>query len=87
MFETEEWDPVAREEGDDGWSVSEDGDGESEEGGREGGGGMDGYGVEGRGRKKGRGRLVRREEELVEGTKAVGDWVGGKKARVRVEVR
>ena len=72
IWETEEWDPVG--EGDGGWSVSED---ESDEERR----------LERTARKKENDRWVRREMELVDGTRAVGFFVEGREARVRVELR
>lgn len=72
VWETEEWDPVG--EGDGGWSVSEDDPDEESR-------------LERTARKKESDKWVRREMELVDGTRAVGFFVEGKEARVRVELR
>lgn len=60
------------EEGDE-WSVSED-EGEAE-------------GAVGEGKREGKvkGEWKKREVELVDGTRAVGEWVEGTEAQVRVE--
>lgn len=71
VWETEEWDPVG--EGDGGWSVSEDGSDEER--------------VERKEERREGVSWVRREMELVDGTREVGFFVEGKVARVRVEVR
>lgn len=72
IWETEEWDPVG--EGDAGWSVSEDeSDGDSR--------------LERTAREKEHDQWVRREMELVDGTRQIGFFVEGKEARVRVELR
>ncbi len=80
IWETGEWDPVASEE-DDGWSVSAD---DSDDGD---GGPSDGDKVRNKDQERDRTRWERREMELVDGTREVGFWVEGKKARVRVELR
>lgn len=72
VWETEEWDPVKGEE--EGWSCSEDED-ES---------GVEKNKVKDENEK---GKWVRREMELEDGTKDVGFWVDGREARVRVELR
>lgn len=73
VWETGEWDPMSGPEidGHDDGEWSCDG---SEEEGEE------------RGREK-KGRWVRREVELVDGMRAVGFWIEGREARVRVERR
>jgi len=73
IWETGEMDPVGRED-EEGWSVSEDEDDEEDE------------------RKpqkmgKEKGKWVEREVELVDGTREVGNFVEGKRVRVRVELR
>ena len=94
IWETGEWDPVGEEAG---WSVSED---ESDcevdervEGGSDGEnndvlrkGKRDGL-WRGGGEERQKGKWVRREMELVDGTREVGFWIEGKEARVRVELR
>lgn len=72
IWETEEWDPVG--EGDGGWSVSED---ESDEESRS----------ERKEKRREKEMWKRREMELVDGTREVGFFVEGKRARVRVESR
>ncbi|KAF6220982.1 hypothetical protein HO133_002663 [Letharia lupina] len=72
IWETEEWDPVG--EGDGGWSVSED---ESDEESR----------LERKDKRREKEMWKRREMELVDGTREVGFFVEGKRARVRVESR
>lgn len=80
IWETREWDPVGSEE-EDGWSVSAD---ESDDG----DGGPSGEAkVREQDQERDRTRWERREMELVDGTREVGFWVEGKKARVRVELR
>lgn len=81
MYETGEWDPVGGEEGDE-WSCSEsdDDDEVGVDGGEVGNGGAERE-------EKNRGKWVRREVELVDGTREVGFWVEGMEARVRVEPR
>ena len=75
IYESNEWDPVAVTQGkDEGWSVSEDEDEDERGGERE------------QREKKEKGRMVMREEELVAGTKPMGDWITVEKARVRVEL-
>lgn len=88
----EEWDPAVQGEGGDagGWSVSEDESGEEEEDDGEGETqGRKGERVKKKGRERERERegWVRREMELVGGTREVGFFVEGREARVRVEVR
>lgn len=78
IWETEEWDPVGEEDG--GWSVSED---ESADDERESGK----VGRTPRGTEKNEDKWARREMELVDGTRAVGFFVEGEEARVRVELR
>lgn len=74
IWETEEWDPVKGEE--EGWSCSEDEDDDEI-----------GIGKDKAIAESENGKLVRREMELEDGTKDVGFWVDGRKARVRVELR
>jgi len=81
IWETGEWDPVGGREGD-GWSVSED---DSSDNGDE--GPSDRIKVRERDQERGRTKWERREMELVDGTREVGFWVEGEKARVRVELR
>ena len=79
IWETEEWDPVGEEDG--GWSVSEDDSDDDDD---------DDEGSEPESRAKKRGEKEtwrRREMELVDGTREVGFFVGGKSARVKVELR
>ena len=95
VWETGEWDPAGTKldpEDDARWSVSslesdsEEGEGESDppelNGQRE----HQGKG-KGKGKGKSKGKWVRREVELVDGTRQVGFWIEDKQARVRVEVR
>lgn len=76
IWETDEWDPVGDEEGgddnDDDWEALE-----------EEGGGDDHAGAGGVPKET----WVRREVELLDGTRDVGYWVEGREARVRVELR
>lgn len=74
IWETDEFDPVGGED-EEGWSVSED-ESDSEE--RE---------KRKREKREDKSRWVRREMELTDGTREVGFWVEGPKARVRVELR
>jgi hypothetical protein len=74
IWETDEFDPAAGEE-EGGWSVSEDESDEEELVRRK------------REGKDDRRRWVRREVELVDGTREVGFWVEGGEAKVRVELR
>lgn len=89
IWETDEWDPVRREDEDEdeedegGWSVSEDDD---DEGSDNNNNGERKVKVE-RGREREKERWKRREMELVDGTREVGFFIEGKEARVRVEVR
>lgn len=76
IWEMGEWDPVGKEE-EDIWSCSEE-DGDGGERGR-----SRAEAVEG----KSRGKWVKREVELVDGTKDVGFWIDGREARIRVEPR
>ncbi|KAL8824820.1 MAG: hypothetical protein Q9170_008027 [Blastenia crenularia] len=80
ILETDEWDPVPPTKPDENdWSCSEDEDSEEDEEGRE------RKRVE---REERRSKLwVKREEELRDSTRKVGEWVEGKRARVRVEGR
>ena len=80
FYETDEWDPVAATDGadDGGWSVSEEDDDDDEDGDEN--DDREGWKV----RKKEKGKMVRRTEELIGSTKPVGDWVTAKKARVKV---
>lgn len=79
VWETGVMDPMPGREAEEGWSVSEDED--------------DGFGIgvgnerEHEQMMKEKGKWVEREVELVDGTREVGNFVEGKKARVRVEVR
>ena len=85
IWETEEWDPVAGES--DGWSVSDDSiDPEPE---RQ-GGDDPALGT----LKAGKAQLeraetqwVRREVELIDGTKDVGFWIESAEAKIRIEIR
>ncbi|KAM0804015.1 hypothetical protein BDR22DRAFT_818671 [Usnea florida] len=89
IYEMEEWDPVGRGEGGDagGWSVSEDESGEEEEVDGEGQKkGRKGEGMKKQGREREREGWVRREVELVGGTREVGFFVEGREASVRIEV-
>lgn len=75
ILETDEWDPIGGTEDEEGWSVSED---ESDEERKL------------RGNEKGRrddSRWKRREMEIPAGTRMVGFFVEGGRARVRVELR
>ena len=74
IWETDEFDPVGGED-EEGWSVSED-ESDSEE-----------RRKWKRGKKEDKSRWARREMELTDGTREVGFWVEGPKARVRVELR
>jgi len=80
VWETGEWDPVGGQE-DEGWSVDED---ESDDGDE---GPSNGTTVREGSEKRDRAHWEQREMELVDGTREVGFWVEGKKARVRVELR
>lgn len=76
IWEMGEWDPVGRDE-DDVWSCSEEEEDDDDQG---------------RSRAeadngKSRGKWVKREVELVDGTKDVGFWIDGREARIRVEPR
>lgn len=76
IWEMGEWDPVGREE-DDVWSCSEE-EGDDDD--------------QSRSRaeadnEKSRGKWVKREVELVDGTKDVGFWIDRREARIRVEPR
>jgi len=69
ILETDEYDPLD----------DEDGDEQSTNGGN-----VDGTEAIDMNKK---GRWARREEELIEGTKPVGDWINAPKARVRIEMK
>lgn len=92
VWESGEWDPVAAgvDGGDDGeWTCSEDEsehehEHEHEKERKEGRGGV---GSEKIATEQEAGKWVRREVELVDGTREVGFWIGEKEARVRVEER
>ena len=87
VWETKEWDPVAAQS--DGWSISEDSDD----------GVDDDYTkrlpkyktpeieIEGNYQEKDPARWMRREIELVDGTKDLGFWVDGSEATIRIELR
>ena len=89
ILETDEWDPIAGTEDEEGWSVSEDESDESD--------GPDYEERKGSGKEKGKGRgnekrrdetrWKRREMEIPAGTRMVGFFVEGVRARVRVELR
>ncbi len=74
ILETDEWDPIGGAEEEEGWSVSED---ESDEERKL------------SGREKGRdgSRWKRREMEIPAGTRMVGFFVEGARARVRVVLK
>lgn len=74
VWETGEWDPVKGEE--EGWSCSEDEDNDQSE-----------VEKDKATDEQEKGKWVRREMELEDGTKDVGFWVDGREARVRVELR
>lgn len=76
IWEMGEWDPVGREE-DDVWSCSEE-EGDDADQSRSRAEADDG---------KSRGKWVKREVELVDGTKDVGFWIDRREARIRVEPR
>lgn len=82
IWESDEWDPVRRENEDQdqdegGWSLSEDDDDE----------GSDNNNNNGERKvEREKERWKRREMELVDGTREVGFFIEGKEARVRVEV-
>ena len=82
IWETDEWDPVAREE--EGWSCSEDDEEEEvvEEKAEEAAAEQQ----EGSGKVR-KEKWSRREMELVDGTRKIGVWIDGREARVRVELR
>jgi len=95
-WETEEWDPVGQKLGvadEERWSVPSDeeedaGDGQgdsvqTEEGAKV----AEGVEVNKVDIQRDKGKWVQREVELVDGTRQIGSWIEGKKARVRVEVR
>lgn len=87
MWETGEWDPVGGEEDGEEWSCSEDETLDDENGGErcieaEGGNTVRSEEVE---REKH--GWVKREVELVDGTREVGSWIEGRAARVRIELR
>ena len=73
IWETDEFDPVGGEEEGE-WSVSEDESDEEER-------------VRKKKVKEDKSKWVRREMELTDGTREVGFWVEGPKARVRLELR
>lgn len=94
ILETDEWDPIAGTEDEEGWSVSEDESDESDESDEpddaESKGSGNERGRKGRGSGKGRmdeSRWKRREMEIPAGTRMVGFFVEGGRARVRVELR
>lgn len=75
IWEMGEWDPVGREE-EDIWGFSEEeGDDDQDRNRAEADGGNS------------RGKWVKREVELVDGTKDVGFWIDRREARIRVEPR
>lgn len=77
IWEMGEWDPVGREE-DEVWSCSEeDGDDDNQSRTR----------AAEAGDQKSREVWVKREVELVDGTRDVGFWIDGREARTRVELR
>ncbi|KAH0542747.1 hypothetical protein FGG08_002886 [Glutinoglossum americanum] len=71
VWESDEWDPVG---GDDGAYDDDDEDDTVTEGGKE-------------GEEKAKGKWMRREVELEDGTREVGFWIEGREATVRVELR
>ena len=86
IWETGEWDPVAASWATDDearWSVgSEESEGSEDDGEEE--------EEEEEGKEDGtaqKGKFIRREVELVDGTREVGFWIEEREARVRVEVR
>ena len=89
IWETEEWDPVGQKLGVDDeekWSVPSDEEEDAED---ERGDSMptrEGVNVKERMDRE-KGKWAQREVELVDGTRQVGFWIEGRKARVRVEVR
>lgn len=76
IWEMGEWDPVGRED-EDIWSCSEEG-GEDDDQDRNRAESDEG---------NSRGKWVKREVELVDGTKDVGFWIDRREARIRVEPR
>ena len=85
ILETGEWDPVGGRGEDDRWSVSsEDDDSACENEGDETRSNVQGN-QEQESREKG--KWVRREVELVDGTREIGFWIEGREAKVRVEWR
>jgi tubulin-specific chaperone E len=85
VWESNEWDPVGGSE--DGYDEDEEDEDEDEEERvaevLESKGGEDGEKI--RGREKG--KWVRREVELEDGTREIGFWIEGREATVRVELR
>lgn len=96
FHETDEWDPIVAAsmgiggdgDDDDGWSVSEDEDDEDEVANDHevgpGEGGDQQKQVTRKEKKKAKGMMVLRTEELVPSTRPVGDWVTEREARVKV---
>ncbi|KAK6381126.1 hypothetical protein LTR65_001038 [Meristemomyces frigidus] len=85
VWETGEYDPVARGDGEDapdGWCSSDDDDDDGDEEEK-----CEDVDVGVGGAERGYGDMVAREVELVAGTRAVGTYVEGREARVRVEVK
>lgn len=80
VWETDEWDPIA------GMGSSEDEDTDSELTSDVERRANKSTAIEKR-KKRDKARWTQREEELVDGTKDVGFWIGGKEARVRIELR
>lgn len=71
VWETGDWVPVVRGAGDNAWEEESESDGEED-------------GEEGARRA---GKMAMREVEIVPGTRAVGTWIEGREATVRVEIK
>ena len=89
IWETGEFDPIKENDDDDGWSIDEDQDQDESMGGIDNGckteRDVDGGKIIDEGRDMG--KWQKREEELVDGTKEVGNWIEKAEARVRIEKR
>ena len=87
VWETGEWDPAGKEDEDDEdvWGTDSDDDGEDSS--KEGRSGKEAAGAENGESHERKGKWVKREVVLVEGTRPLGFWIEGKEADVRVEIQ
>lgn len=82
IWETDEWDPVAKES--DGWSVSDEDSDPNTDAANGDNPASEAEKAQAGGAPK---QWVRREVELADGTKDVGFWIENPEARIRIELR